>query len=562
MKRYILPLAAFVALPLGAQNVVDATRFGSENLTGTARYRAMGGAFGALGGDPTCMTDNPAGMGIYRGTSSISFTPNMSFAHTTVDGSANTKQKKVDFSVSNLAYVLSVPTSSCDHLVNFNFGVGFNHSEGLNRKYKMVLDYPASSFGAYLANRANNALMSEGYYSNPSYLTTDDAWDNTNIPLTVLYGYDSYAIDQVQRTDAAGNTTYSDGVESYDQRQGLESFQRMFVTEQNRNDEYNFNLSGNWDDFIYGGITLTINDFNSTIETEMNEDYDYNYAGDYTQYFNSLETKGTGVGIKAGVLLKPTDTWRIGFAAHTPTWYRMEDLYDGRMITNDPNVSDYSGGKVYSYKYRYYSPWQLQVSSAWVLGGKALLSAEVDMKDFSTQRYRADRDSWDADEFNWMDDVFKDYNKLQMTYKVGGEYRVTDHFSVRAGYAFKGSPYKSELYDHPEASRSWGNGYFGDDNSILFDSSTKPNYSLLGNQQFFSLGVGWSGEWWFIDLTCMDRNMQEKIAAFPTTDAISTIDANGVVTMSDDTNIGAVRASHCNMSTNVLSWDLTLGMRF
>ena len=70
-----------ITMPLFGQAVADAVRFGSSNITGTARYRSMAGAFGALGGDPSAMTDNPAGIGIYRGNSEISFTPNLSFSH-------------------------------------------------------------------------------------------------------------------------------------------------------------------------------------------------------------------------------------------------------------------------------------------------------------------------------------------------------------------------------------------------------------------------------------------------------------------------------------------------
>jgi len=568
MRRYILPLAGLIILPMSAQNIVDANRFGSQNITGTARYRAMGGAFGALGGDPSCMSDNPAGMGIFRGTSSISFTPNLSFAHTTTEGTETSKQKKADCSVSNLAYVLSIKTPHADNLVNFNIGIGFSHNEGLSRKYKMILDNPTSSFGDYLANRANNALVSMGYYNNPGYVydverdqngnVTYDPWENNELPLTTVAGYDCYAIDRTRKT-VNGVETYEDGIESRDQHNSWASYQRMYVTERNRNDEYNINFSANWNDFIYAGLTLTVNDFNSIIETEFNEDYDYQYTGDFTQSFNDLETKGTGFGVKAGILVKPTDTWRIGFAAHTPTWYHMEDFYSISMLSSDVNCKDYSKSGTYTYKYKYYSPWQMQLSSAWVLGGRALLSAEVDMKDYSTQKYRSDNDGgWDeGDEHEWMDDVFKDYNTLQMTYKVGGEYRLTDHFSVRAGYAFKGTPYKRDLYDSPEASRGWTNGKFGDDNTILFDSSTKPNYSLLGNQQFFSAGFGWSGDWWHIDLSCMNRHIAEKIAAYPTTDAL---DTDGK--MYSQLSYGAVKATHCDMKTNVLTWDLTLGMRF
>ncbi|MBR0036605.1 MAG: hypothetical protein IJP70_03065 [Bacteroidales bacterium] len=564
MKRYILPLIAFLALPLNAQNVVDAVRFGSNDITGTARYRSMAGAFGALGGDPSAMTDNPAGMGIFRGTSQISITPNLSFAHSTVDGSVKTKIKKSDAAVSNLGYVISFKTESAEHLVNFNVGVGFNHSASLERRYRMVMDQPLSSFGAYLANRANNALMATGQYSNPYYIETNGKKDPM-FPLSAIYGFHRYAIDQVQTTDAGGNTTFYDGVESYDQREGLPSYQRLLVNEHNRNDEYNINFSANWDDFIYGGLSISIADFNSTINSEMNEDYQSDYKGNYTQYFNDLETKGSGVGIKAGILIKPSDHWRLGAAVHTPTWYHMKDIYAAKMVTDDTrcDYKDHFEDETYEFRYRYYSPWEYQLSTAWVLGNKGLLSLEYDLKDFTSQKYKVDEDDDDGtDPYADVNSCFDDFCALQHTFKAGAELRVTDHFSLRCGYAYKTSPYQKDLLDHPGKSRGWSNGYFGDDNTLLYDSSNKPNYTILDDQQYITAGMGWHGDSWFVDLSFMHHTQNELLAAYPTTDALYNIDENGIVTMTNDPNYGAVSADHVKLTTRKLNWDLTVGFRF
>lgn len=576
MKKYILPVLGLIAIPMGAQNtIVDATRFGSNNIAGTARYRAMGGAFGALGGDPSSMSDNPAGMGVFRGTSEITFTPNLSFAHTTVDGSLKSRQKKVDSSVSNLAYIISFKTSGCDHLVNFNVGVGFNHSEGVDRKYRQYIDFPGSSFGAYLANRGNNTLMYLGKYDDPNWLASDQAYNR--VGWMERYALGCYAIDQTYDEVGGKRTNYS-GVESWDQHlnntgKSTDSYQCLEVSERTRNDEYNLNFSANWEDYIYGGLTLTINDYNSIIESNFNEDYT-STSESWIHYRNNLETKGTGIGLKAGILIRPTDTWRVSFAAHTPTWYRMEDLYNGSMSAcnedrqkyadkDNNSPRDYWGGETFTYKYRYFSPWQLQVGSAWVIGKKALISLEADMKDFTTQKYKASRDGYMEDEeYNDLNDAIKDFNKFQMTYKAGAEYRVTKTFSVRAGYAYKDSPYDKNLYDKPQQSRGWRNGYYGDDNSLLFETDTKPNYTILGAQQFYTGGVGWSGEWWHIDISFMDRIMNEKGAAYPTADAIESINEVGVVSMSTDPNLGAVTANHSNMKTHTLTWDLTLGLKF
>ncbi len=49
-----------------AQNVGNALLFSQQNYGSTARSKAMGNAFGALGGDFGSLSINPAGIGIYQ----------------------------------------------------------------------------------------------------------------------------------------------------------------------------------------------------------------------------------------------------------------------------------------------------------------------------------------------------------------------------------------------------------------------------------------------------------------------------------------------------------------
>lgn len=547
-------------VPAMAQNIVDAGRFATTEIAGTARYRSMAGAFGALGGDATCMNDNPAGIGIFRGNSQISISPTLSVANNQTMGTVKEKNKKTDMSVSNLAYIISIRPEGSDHLVNFNIGLGFNHSEGTNRKYKTTMDNPKSSFGRYVAVRANNALRATDLFHDPGYLATDDAWGNSDIPLIALMGYDSYAIDDTY--NASGVRT--GGVSPYNEVEGLQSFQRLLVSEKNRNDEYNINLSGNWDDVFYAGLTLSIVDFNSTMTSDFYEDYDYDYQGDYTEYYNDLETQGSGMNIKVGVLYKPTPAWRIGAAVHTPTWLDMKDYYNGAMITNDPNCKDYSYASedgAYDYRYKYYTPWVYQLSTAYVIGKKAIVSLEYDLKDFSTAKYKTAND-YDG-EYVGMNRLIKENMQKQHTIKAGFEYRLTNSLSLRAGYATQTSPYKKEALGDRYKDEVWnehsGNqNYWGDDRTLMFDASTKPNYSLLDGTQYLCGGLGWAKGNWFFDFAVMDRIQNEVVAAYPTTQAVQ-FDSNW--NAHPIPGEGAV-ADLIDMKTHTLKYDLTIGYKF
>jgi hypothetical protein len=60
---------------VSAQDISDAVRYSQDEVQGTARFRSMGGAFGALGGDLSAISINPAGAAIFtrsNGSFSIS----------------------------------------------------------------------------------------------------------------------------------------------------------------------------------------------------------------------------------------------------------------------------------------------------------------------------------------------------------------------------------------------------------------------------------------------------------------------------------------------------------
>lgn len=83
-KRFIILTALFLGvMPMWAQGVLDALPALTQQPQGTARYTAMGGAFGALGGDLTTIRQNPAGIGVYR-SSELSVTAGLNFYNNTV----------------------------------------------------------------------------------------------------------------------------------------------------------------------------------------------------------------------------------------------------------------------------------------------------------------------------------------------------------------------------------------------------------------------------------------------------------------------------------------------
>ena len=69
MKKSILvPAMMLASMAAVAQSSIDAYTLSQGELRGTARFMSMAGAFTALGGDISTLNQNPAGIGVYRGS--------------------------------------------------------------------------------------------------------------------------------------------------------------------------------------------------------------------------------------------------------------------------------------------------------------------------------------------------------------------------------------------------------------------------------------------------------------------------------------------------------------
>ena len=70
MKKISLLFIAFFTLSiLNAQNTTDGLRYSLDENIGTARYTALSGAMGALGGDFSATSINPAGGAVFLNSS-------------------------------------------------------------------------------------------------------------------------------------------------------------------------------------------------------------------------------------------------------------------------------------------------------------------------------------------------------------------------------------------------------------------------------------------------------------------------------------------------------------
>lgn len=514
-----------------AVSIVNGVRYGSTNISGTARYRSMAGAFGALGGDPSCMNDNPAGLAIYRGTSLFNFTPNLTMANTNSHGSTSVKGDKSNGSMSNMSAIFSFRTPDSDHLVNFTMGIGFERKYQKQSTYTTSLDYSGSSLGNYLRNQANDYLDTDGDGYGDIY--ADKAFDmdnsfNSQAAFLSHMAWDCRAIvcssgNYKSVIDPIFDTSYSE-----DRLQGddeADAFQRMTVRETTRLDYYTISGALNFNDMFYVGASINISDFNSVMETNFDEYYSPEFRKSYIKYDNWYETKGSGIGLNLGLLWMPIDNWRIGAAIHTPTWSDLEEIYDGSMTTD--NTVNFRGNEQLwstwgeSWKYCFDTPWEYQLSTAYIIGTRGLISVEYDLRDYASMNYKpSDSYTLVNNYFGDINEASKEFLQAQHTIKVGGEYRLNRQWSLRAGFAHVTSPYtksaKSGYVSYDEV--KWNN-YQNKDytpmQKLLYYSGTKPNYQTEGNQNYVTCGAGWRGKQWYVDAAFMYHKTDMTAFAYP-----------------------------------------------
>ncbi len=64
-KIFVFIIALFFSQHSVSQTVNDVTTFLGSELNGSARFNSMAGAFGALGGDLSAISHNPAGSSVF-----------------------------------------------------------------------------------------------------------------------------------------------------------------------------------------------------------------------------------------------------------------------------------------------------------------------------------------------------------------------------------------------------------------------------------------------------------------------------------------------------------------
>jgi hypothetical protein len=440
MKRnsILIILAMLFPFLINGQDLSDALRYSDIRVSGTARSGAMGNAFGALGGDYTSSSINPAGIGLYL-SGEFAVTPK--FSYSSVEGNyMNTvsTDNRYNFALNNISYVTTIPTLNRSELglVSVNLGIGYNRLKDFNSNFLAGASGVESSFLDDLIENANGEDPNNGwndFYEELAYYNPE-----TESGADLMY-YDED--NGFWRSDVQINP-FDDKINNY------EHAQRKSISRKGSIDEYSFTVGLNFNHKLYFGGTLGFTDIYYR-EASTHEEWDDqgiipNFES--MQFDSYLRTTGTGFNFKIGMIYKPVNEVRLGASLHTPTFYRMHDYFHTEMYSH--NIFD-DAGSVYdeglspylNYDYRLETPLRATFSGAFVIAKKGIISIDYEYVDYSKAKLRRGGDGYNFfDENREIQDAFKSVGII----RIGGELKATNAISLRAGFENYPSAYKDQ----------------------------------------------------------------------------------------------------------------------
>lgn len=296
----------------------DYTRLSERTIIGTARYVGMSGAMTAIGGDPSAVTDNPAGLGLYRRAEA------MATMDIGIDRTLQTDQEKTGktlrFSLAQASAVFSLGDfSKDDGLIAYNFMISYKRHRTFFRDY-----YGYAGSGPALA---------------PLLQKADVEWD---IAIPNHLTHDSNAFRLYERGQV---------------------------------NEYGLDWAMNYSNKLYFGLGLRIHSYSLTEDALYQEVYgkDSLYNKSYVSH------SGVGVGVAAGFIYRPLSWLRLGLAIHTPTLGSLRTYTDGKLQTKTDTLGTSNAPSLAFRDMDFHLPVHLSTSAAFQIGAYGMIALQYDL---------------------------------------------------------------------------------------------------------------------------------------------------------------------------------------
>lgn len=470
MKKLFLVIILNVSFLSIAQEMTtsDALRYAVDNMNGTARFRGMAGAFGAVGGDLSAISINPAG--------SLFFSNN--FASASISN-YNTNNNANYFGTKNKENYSTLDLNQIGAVLVFNDNSG---SSDWN-KISIALNYDNT-------NNFDNRLFTAGinpynsisqYFVNQANFVANTQFNDYQYEMA----YETYIINPHPTTPNQFVSNVSPGGNYY---------QDFYSTSNGYNGKITANVASSYKNKLFLGLNLNAHFTDYVVTTSLYENNN-NPLNPNTQptisnivFDNQLSTYGSGFSFNLGAIYKVTNSFRLGASYESPTWYNLNDELVQDLYTYDNvNVpsgdeSRYFGSPIFIFPtYRLRTPSKITGSATYIFNKKGLISIDLATKDYSNIQFK----NTNQNDFRDLNSQMSSEMKNAYEIRIGGEYKIKQ-WSIRGGYRFEESPYVVDTAMGDLTGYSAGLGYnFGENRLDLSYSNTHRNY----NQSLISSGM-------------------------------------------------------------------------
>lgn len=457
-------VSASLALMLGwggtafAQDEVDALRYTRYGLTGSARIQGIGGAQTALGADVSTMASNPAGMGMFR-RSEFSITPGLGFSTSTGRvGGISTNDERNNVAVPHIGFVFADRQSDENSdWRGATFGISFSRLNNFNNRtsYRNTAGGQDPTIVEYFTELANLRGRTQ--------TDLDNEFNNGYTSMeglaygTFLFDFDEdgFAIP----TDRIGNVNQSEEIIR-------------------RGSQNQIDIAGgtSYRDKIYLGASLGVitSDFRQErIFRETEEDASTDFTS--LELRDEYRTRGTGVNLKLGIIVRPSDVIRLGASIQTPTLYNFNETYQRSMYSQFLPGENYSAVELPGeFSYKLTTPFRASGGVAFFIQKYGFIAADIEYVDYANARFSESDDfGGNSTYFNSVNDRISGTYQSALNFRLGAEARY-EVFRFRAGYAITGDPYRNADFDGKINTFTLGTGirlnrYYAD---VAFTSST------------------------------------------------------------------------------------------
>ena len=491
MKRLFVVIAAILASAVAVQaqytsglllnrDVIPASSvlsLSQREPFGTARSMGMGGAFTSLGADMASFGYNPAGFGMYQ-RNEVSATLGLGVANAkNYSAYSNTNNSSVRAAVNNIGASCQVYDGT-GALVAVNLAFGYNKVADYNYNFSYegpsTISSLADAFadianGGGLGLNSNNKIAdSAGYYDydmNPYYWST-------------VMAYKGGLINMGQ------NGWYPDEIAN-----GANMRQFTELSSRGSAGEFSFAFGFNINNVVYLGVSLDIqsisrkqsiyyNEYINYADGERPSGVEYPYQLDNFSFDQHVAIDGAGVGAKIGVVVRPVEALRIGFALHTPTYYSVTYSYSAALSSkalsagDNPYGWELFNGYVYAdemtpvlkdsgnNRWEFTTPTRILCGMSYAVGSYAIISA-----DYQYDAYRSLKMNFSpADNVAYsysrsVNDACHSSLKGVHTIRAGVEAKPLPWLALRVGGGYKSRVLKANYdvvaFSEPVADTMW-----------------------------------------------------------------------------------------------------------